>query len=80
MTLRQNPLFKTLFFLALCASLIGALVLFHLIPQQELKPINEMYYYPVTKQTATLQQLLFQPADQWQVLPSTTASLGYQQS
>jgi len=80
MTFRQNPLFKTLFFLALCASLLGALVLLHLIPQHELKPINEVYYFPVTKQTSTLQQLLFQPADQWQLLPSSTASLGYQPS
>lgn len=80
MTLRQNPLFKTLFFLTLSALLLFALVLFHLVPQQALKPINEMYYFPVTEQTAELQQLLFQPADQWQLLPSSTASLGYQQS
>ena len=80
MTFRQNPLFKTLFFLGLCALLIIALVLFHLVPQQMLKSMNELYYFPVTEQRSELQQLLFQPADQWQLLPSTTASLGYQQS
>ncbi|KKL00128.1 EAL domain-containing protein [Rheinheimera mesophila] len=80
MTFRQNPLFKTLFFSTLCAALLGALVLFHLIPQQALKPMNELYYFPATDQTSTLQQLLFQPADQWQLLPGTTSSLGYQQS
>jgi len=67
MTLRQNPLFKTLFFLILSALLLFALVLFHLVPQQALKPINETYYFPVTAQTTELQQLLFQPADQWQL-------------
>lgn len=80
MTLRQNPLFKTLFFLIISALLLFALVLFHLVPQQALKPINETYYFPVTEQTTELQQLLFQPADQWQLLPHSTSSLGYQQS
>lgn len=79
MTLRQNPLFKTLLILALCALMLCALVLFHLVPQQMLKPINELYYFPVTEQTSELQQLLFQPPDLWQKLPSSTASLGYQQ-
>ena len=59
MTLRQNPLFKTLLILALCALMLCALVLFHLVPQQMLKPINELYYFPVTEQTSELQQLLF---------------------
>ena len=80
MTLRQNPLFKTFFFLIISALLLFALVLFHLVPQQALKPINETYYFPVTAQTTELQQLLFQPADQWQLLPNSTSSLGYQQS
>src|SRR3990167_9078149 len=79
MTFRQNPLFKTLFFLILCALLLVALVLFHLVPHHILKPLNTLHYFPVTEQTAELQQLLFQPSDQWQLLPSSTASLGYQQ-
>jgi EAL domain-containing protein (putative c-di-GMP-specific phosphodiesterase class I)/GGDEF domain-containing protein len=79
MTVRQNSLFKTLFFLILCALLLTMLLLFHLLPQQMLKPLNDLHYFPVTEQTSELQQLLFQPADQWQLLPSNTASLGYQQ-
>lgn len=80
MTFQQSPLFKTLIVSTLCALVLGALVLFHLVPQQALKPINELYYFPATEQTSTLQQLLFQPAEQWQLLPDTTSSLGYQQS
>lgn len=79
MTFRQNPLFKTILFLALCGLMLCTLVLFHLLPHQMLKPAHSLYYFPVTAQTAELQQLLFQPSDQWQLLPSSTASLGYQQ-
>ncbi len=79
MTFRQNPLFKTLFFPVLSVLLLFALVLFHLLPQQVLKPVNSLYYLPVTKQTSELQQVLHKPTEQWQLLPSTTASLGYQQ-
>ncbi|WP_233079211.1 EAL domain-containing protein [Rheinheimera soli] len=80
MTFRQNPLFHTLFFLALCGLLLIALLLVHLVPQHILKPLNTLHYFPVTEQTTELQQLMFQPADQWQLLPSSIASLGYQQS
>ncbi|MDR7121933.1 EAL domain-containing protein [Rheinheimera soli] len=80
MTFRQNPLFHTLFFLALCAGLLVALLLVHLMPQQMLKPLNPLHYFPVTEQSSELQQVLLQPTDQWQLLPGSTASLGYQQS
>lgn len=80
MTFRQSPLFHHLFFLALCVFLLMALLLIHLVPQQMLKPLNEVHYYPVTEQSAELQQLIFKPAEQWQVLPSSSISLGYQQN
>lgn len=79
MTLSQSPLFKTLFLLVVSALLLAALLLYHLQPHHGLKPMNALYYLPVSHQTKDLQKLLFQAADQWQLLPSSTASVGYQQ-
>ncbi len=80
MTFSKTALFKTLFSLALSALLISALTLFHVLPQQALKPIQALYYAPVTEHSQTLEQVLVQPTPQWQRLAADTSSLGYQQN
>lgn len=79
MTLPQSPLFKTLFLLLVSAALFAALLLYHLQPHHGVKQMNPLYYLPVTEQSRDLQQVLYLTDDQWQQLPSNTASVGYQQ-